>query len=370
MRFITLFFALSFSLYSFSQTTLVSWDFADSNPTADGGIPANLSRTITNNATGVTSYPTGSSGTCSSPYTLNSGWLNGSGTKYWQISFATTDYSGVGISFSTRSSGTGPRDFKLQYSITSPTSGFIDVPSSDYAVSLTTCQDFAFAIPAAVDNLADVYLRFIMTSNTSQGGGTVAAGGTNGMDNIIVTAATSMPVSLISFRGLKNKNIIDLSFSTATEINNDYFAIERSNNGSDFTEIGQVKGAGSTRIPQQYTFTDHQPLPGKNYYRLRQVDFDGRSAYSAVVSVVFSKTGDLTLAPSPATDLVLIHLDQPAVEDGVWQVFDVAGRLVQSGNWLSETEETSINVGLLPEGMYTFRLAMGQTVIVKQFKKQ
>jgi Secretion system C-terminal sorting domain len=161
-----------------------------------------------------------------------------------------------------------------------------------------------------------------------------------------------------------------LSFSTESEINNDYFTIERCGDGHSFSPIGQVKGAGTTRVPQQYTFIDGHPLAGKNYYRLRQVDFDGKSTYSPVASVVFGQTGNITLAPSPATDRVLIHLDKPAVEDGNWQVFDMAGRLVQSGVWISESDETAINVGALTEGMYTFRLAIGQTSTVKQFRKQ
>jgi hypothetical protein len=194
------------------------------------------------------------------------------------------------------------------------------------------------------------------------------------LDDVTLTATgpscLSLPIDFSSLNVVKQTTSTLLSFSTASERNNDFFAIERSNDGRTFEEIGQVKGAGTSQAPQYYTFTDKQPLPGKNYYRLRQVDFDGKVAYSAVVNVVFSQSGDIRLAPSPATDLVLVQLDQPATEDGLWQVFDVAGRLVQSGNWAAETDVVSIHVGTLAEGMYTFRFTMGQTVQVKQFRKQ
>ena len=194
--------------------------------------------------------------------------------------------------------------------------------------------------------------------------------GTINIHNLIINQLTSLPIELLNIKASNITTSTLLSFSTASERNNDFFAIERSNDGRTFDEIGQVKGAGTSQAPQYYTFTDKQPLSGKNYYRLRQVDFDGKVAYSAVVNVVFSQSGDIRLAPSPATDLVLVQLDQPATEDGLWQVFDVAGRLVQSGNWAAETDMASIHVGTLAEGMYTFRFTMGQTVQVKQFRKQ
>jgi hypothetical protein len=110
-------------------------------------------------------------------------------------------------------------------------------------------------------------------------------------------------------------------------------------------------------------------LTGNNYYRLRQVDYDGKVSYSQVVLALFNATENITISPSLATDLVHIQIAEPATADGLWQVFDVAGRLVQSGNWAAETNVASIQVGTLTAGMYTFRLIMGQTVMVKQFRK-
>lgn len=181
--------------------------------------------------------------------------------------------------------------------------------------------------------------------------------------------ASALPITLTSFKAEVRKTSTLLSFSTATETNNSHFAIERSADGRVFSEIGQVRGAGTTQEPQSYTYTDERPLAGINYYRLRQVDYDGTESFSPVVRVVFGKQDRITLAPSPATDRVRIHLDEALRTDGLWQVYDNTGRQVLSGAWEAETADYELDVNTLPEGMYTFRLVVGASVQVKQFRK-
>lgn len=194
--------------------------------------------------------------------------------------------------------------------------------------------------------------------------------GTVRIDNISIQSDLSaLPIKLNSFNAKLLGSTTLLSFSTATELNNSHFAIERSADARNFTEIGRVQGAGTTQVPQSYTFTDEKPLAGTNYYRLRQVDFDGTESFSPVVSVVFGKTGSISIAPSPATDRVHIQLEAALTNDGRWQVFDNTGRQVLSGNWEAESADFDLDVNVLPEGMYTFRLAVGTQVQVKQFRK-
>lgn len=180
----------------------------------------------------------------------------------------------------------------------------------------------------------------------------------------------NLPVLLRKFDAqIKNQSTL-LTFSTATELNNSHFGIERSGDGRQFEQIGEVKGAGTTTLPQEYTFTDASPLRGTNYYRLKQVDYDGQFAYSPVVSVQFGKSGNISLAPSPASDHVTIALEEQPQHDAPWQLFDATGRLALSGTWQAETASFELDVNSLPEGIYTFRLALGQEVLVKQFRKQ
>lgn len=186
---------------------------------------------------------------------------------------------------------------------------------------------------------------------------------------VATTWSSALPITLKSFSAKPLVSSTLLSFSTATETNNSHFVIERSADARTFSEIGQVRGAGTTQEQHDYTFTDDKPLSGRNYYRLRQVDFDGTESFSPVVSVVFGKSDRMTFAPSPATDRVRIQLDEALRTDGAWQVYDNTGRQVLSGTWEAESADLNLEVNTLPEGMYTFRLTEGAAVQVKQFRK-
>ena len=94
-----------------------------------------------------------------------------------------------------------------------------------------------------------------------------------------------LPVSWLTIEAsLSGKNII-VSWSTAVEINNEYFNVLRSDDGFNFTEIGKVAGAGNSTSTSYYSFTDNEPLPGISYYRLRQVDYDGTEDFSHIVAI-------------------------------------------------------------------------------------
>ena len=96
---------------------------------------------------------------------------------------------------------------------------------------------------------------------------------------------TVLPVELINFKGefINGGNYI--SWETLTEINNDYFSLERSNNTVDFEEVSVVQGKGNSTELQEYSFLDREILNETYYYRLKQVDFDGATTYSKIISV-------------------------------------------------------------------------------------
>jgi hypothetical protein len=352
-----------------SQTTLVSWNFASSNNQANGGIAANLGKLVTNNASGTVSYPGTTSGTCTAPYILNSGWNNGANSKYWQVSFTSTNYQTLSLSFSSRGSNTGPRDWQVQYSTDG--ASFTDVSSGAYTINTDlVCHDYSFSLPPDLDNQTTCYLRFLVTSTVSVNGSTVASGGTNGMDNILVTAAVSLPIQLLSMNcAIHNGSNTSVDWSTATERNNSHFIIERAADGSSFEAIGRITGAGNTSSVQRYRFIDEHPVPGLNFYRLQQVDFDGQYSYSLVVSVQFGKATGIRVAPMPADDLMTVTFAEALKNEAVWQVYDMAGRLLQSGTVEAETATFNIHVASLATGTYLLRIVNGQDVIVRQFQK-
>jgi len=96
-----------------------------------------------------------------------------------------------------------------------------------------------------------------------------------------------LPIELLFFKANLVDETVDLFWSTASETNNDYFTIERSNDGIQFKELGTMPGAGTSIQELSYNYRDHKPLQGTSYYRLKQTDFNGKFEYSATVAVEF-----------------------------------------------------------------------------------
>jgi hypothetical protein len=108
-----------------------------------------------------------------------------------------------------------------------------------------------------------------------------------------------LPVELLTFMATDQLKSVKLDWTTASETDNDYFSVERSLDGEFWSEIGQVKGSGTTTSVTAYTFTDHYPVVGYQYYRLRQVDFDGEFEYSKVILVLRNGDSSFTLDVYP-----------------------------------------------------------------------
>ena len=162
---------------------------------------------------------------------------------------------------------------------------------------------------------------------------------------------------------------VKLAFSTATERDNAYFAIERATDGNTFLEIGQTPSLGNSRAPQTYQFTDLAPAKGINYYRLRQVDTDGRYSYSPVVTAIMDGSS-IRLSPTAATDVLRLTANEPSEETRTWQIFDTGGRLLQSGIWEAESVQYELTISNLPQGHYALRLTDGQSAsTVLRFQK-
>jgi len=151
-----------------------------------------------------------------------------------------------------------------------------------------------------------------VTINTTPGAGgrncntcTYADGGsgTDG-DGIVPLATGPLPVSLTSFEANTNENRVELKWITESEINSDYFVIERSKNGKDWKEHITVGAAGNSQQTIEYFEVDYKPYKGTSYYRLKQVDFDGSYEYFSMVPVKFLKNSrekGFNIFPNPFT---------------------------------------------------------------------
>ncbi|QCK16374.1 T9SS type A sorting domain-containing protein [Mangrovivirga cuniculi] len=145
--------------------------------------------------------------------------------------------------------------------------------------------------------------NFSCSSTASDAGG-------NNYDGIMVGAGSPLPVELISFEARINQSelIVNLKWATATEINNEKFIVQRSIDGSTWMPVTEVQGAGDSNEILYYSTSDDNPVLGKSYYRLKQIDFDGDFEYSPIVSVNLSPNNHSIIYPNPAKNIAYIKL--------------------------------------------------------------
>jgi hypothetical protein len=143
----------------------------------------------------------------------------------------------------------------------------------------------------------------------------------------VALLSTALPVELKLFTATPKNRQTALQFTTASELNNDYFEIQRAADSRNWEKIGRVDGAGTTQQQQDYHFVDERPLPGINYYRLKQVDYDGQYEYSEVLSVQLEDLGEpIEVYPNPAQEFIRFTLPVGA---HTISLLDVTGQLVQ-----------------------------------------
>jgi hypothetical protein len=123
----------------------------------------------------------------------------------------------------------------------------------------------------------------------------------------INAVSSPLPITLISFTAAVAGGNVTLDWETAAEMNNDYFTVQRSKDGTGWENIQQIAGSGNSNIVSTYTAYDRDPYPGISYYRLVQTDLDGKQSYSPIRSInIQQEFSRITLFPNPATDHIVI----------------------------------------------------------------
>lgn len=141
-----------------------------------------------------------------------------------------------------------------------------------------------------------------------------------------------LPIELVAFEGSVVNGIVHLNWTTASELNNDYFTVERSQDGEKFETIEVIPGAGTSTVASKYSAEDRSPFIGKSYYRLRQTDYDGRTSISKIILVEVLKrnTGVVALYPNPINNtntLTVVYVGNE-LEEIVINVTDVSGKIL------------------------------------------
>lgn len=189
------------------------------------------------------------------------------------------------------------------------------------------------------------YFRIFGSANSAaQRTGTYCFCGSAGL------GSTVLPVSLSSFKAsTSNDHHVLLNWITASEFNNRFFEIEHSTDGVLFNYLDRITGRGTTVSPSSYSYT-HRFVPvGKHYYRLKQIDIDGRFTYSPIVSASIKQTDILDMYPVPASDKLIIQSNRMMMVG----LINSSGQLVK--NISLRNGRNDLPVSQLPPGIYILR---------------
>ncbi|MDN5200450.1 T9SS type A sorting domain-containing protein [Fulvivirgaceae bacterium BMA10] len=199
-------------------------------------------------------------------------------------------------------------------------SGLTGVPDGDannYKLIYRTGFSGDWTIVADGSSFSGDQILFnnVNTSVFSGGDGFITLGTTS-------LSAAPLPITLVSFEAHKRNNIkgetyVDLKWATASEINNDFFTIERSSSAEDFEVLATIKGAGNSNALLKYAWQDDEPLAGISYYRLKQTDFDGTFTYSDIKTVKIQNVSPVRLYPNPASSTLHVYLENETEDNQV-----------------------------------------------------
>jgi hypothetical protein len=185
----------------------------------------------------------------------------------------------------------------------------------------------------------------------------------------------TLPIELISFTAhwySNNKDKVITKWVTASEIGNDHFTIERTEDGETFVEVGTLSGAGNSNSILQYSLIDDNPVKGISYYRLKQTDYDGNFAYSKLVAVETDLQDQLQLfylfadQNRNSLDYQYSYSGNKAISV---EVIDVLGNAAakQISDYNNTDQELNLDISNLSKGVYLFRVSDGTNAVIKKF---
>lgn len=168
-----------------------------------------------------------------------------------------------------------------------------------------------------------------------------------------ITTTNPLPIELVKFDAKPGANHVELRWTTASEINNDYFTIEKSLDGHHWEEVVEVDGAGNSTSVINYSDKDYAPYTGISYYRLKQTDFDGSYSYSNVVSVLFDN-GAVNVFPNPVQVGATLTIEAEAT--GIISLLDITGKIVFAETHVAQNGIITFQMPDVPVGVYFLRI--------------
>lgn len=185
---------------------------------------------------------------------------------------------------------------------------------------------------------------------------------------VICNYTTPLPVELIDFSGKQVDNTISLSFATASELNNDFFTIEKTTNGIEWDILETIKGNGTTDKLSNYSVIDRNPSSNKMYYRLSQTDTDGTSNIYKIIAVNYNSlsTTNYSMFPNPTNDGMLnVIFESDSKKEVECNIYNLLGQKVAEYTFSSSNQLEQVQ---LPENNSTYivELIQDETIIARQ----
>jgi hypothetical protein len=179
----------------------------------------------------------------------------------------------------------------------------------------------------------------------------------------------TLPVEFIGVSAEFNKDAsATVAWQTASELNNNYFVVMRSEDGVNFVSIGVIQGAGNVSSVSSHTFIDPSPFSGTNYYKIKQVNLDGSAGYSKIVMAKAAEQAPAKVYPNPAFEKIIVEFMNNGF-DKTYIMYDLLGKIVKT-EILNSDDKHELDISDLPSGSYFIKIITNGTVVVEKFIKR
>jgi|GEM_PF-1400921 hypothetical protein len=265
-------------------------------------------------------------------------------------------------------------------SINGPATSVVSSPNSFSLTGAPAGASYAWSFSGSANHGSSTSAMPTAISWSSMGAKTVSVALSNSVCTMAtysqsITISAILPVQFVSFTGEIKDGDALLTWTTENEMNARYFVIERSANGSDFDSIGVMAALNNISV-NTYNFTDKDPVTGNNYYRLRNVDLDGKASYSKLLVLANNQTvtnGQMKIFPNPAGAVLNIEIDGTAGSEVRIQVFSLSGILMmeKQQSLSAGNNQQSLGITSLKNGHYFLKVinAQGTVQYVRAFVK-
>lgn len=223
-----------------------------------------------------------------------------------------------------------------------------------------------WTLPATAENITNLRLAFVWQNQNPPIGGT-ATDPALAVDDVTLSTPIILPITLNAFKGKELTSTSNLlEWTTSSEINNDFFTIERSSDAINFEPIATIKGAGNSNTIQHYNYVDatlnieHQTL-NTFYYRLKQTDFDGQFEYFDVIAITRKANTILNVFYFEKQ----LHIQTNDLEEkAMIKIMDITGRIVYKKEAVNNS---SINLSFLTNGVYIYQISYKNKIFSNKF---